>query len=191
MLANRRRVLAALGMAAASGTIAWWKRATLGPWLLAGALADEAPGPLPDSTAETLRAVVVALLDPRVQTAHYIEFFAWRARHVPGSRALDVRFERWLDAAARRAGATAFRHAPPELQKSVLRPLSSGGQGTRLRRVALARDEQRFARHVVRETFRIFARTDAWRLAGYAAWPGMPRGVLHLHPPTPPTETRS
>jgi len=53
----------------------------------------------------------------------------------------------------------------------------------RLRRIAFARDEARFARHVVREVFRRFARTDAWVLAGYDAWPGTPRGLARRGAP--------
>ncbi|MFN8589022.1 MAG: hypothetical protein U0704_14620 [Candidatus Eisenbacteria bacterium] len=176
---SRRRFLtgSAFALVAAAGAAAW-KRSTLLPWLFSGALADAPRGPLADSTADVLRATVLALLDARVEPGHYVDCFRWRARHVRGARALYERFERHVDGAARAAGSPGFRSAPPALQRRIVAALAPARGWARARRIAFARDEARFARHVVREVFVRFAATDAWVLSGYDAWPGMPRAIV-------------
>jgi hypothetical protein len=133
-----------------------------------------------------MRSTVVALLDPRVETSHYLAAFRWRAMHVRGARAVYERWAHALDRDARRRGAPDFRRAPLALQRDVLARYQRTDRPERVRRVAFDRDEARFARHVIREIFRRFARTDAWVFAGYAAWPGMPRALARLGPDEPP-----
>lgn len=179
---DRRRFLVWLGLAGAAGAgLAWWRRRPIGRWLIGVSLAGERPGPLPDSTAATLRAATLALLHDRVEPTHYLEFFRWRAAHLPGARALYERFEATADRAARRLGHADFRDAPADARRRILGAMRPARGWTRVRRVLFSRDEARYAHHVVREIFRRFARTDAWVLAGYDAWPGMPRAVARLH----------
>jgi hypothetical protein len=151
--------------------------------MLGISLSGERPGPLRDSTAATLRAGVLALLHESVEPLHYLDTFRWRAEHVPGARALYERFERSVDRTARRLGLESFRAADATTRRAMLEPLLPARGWTRVRRALFARDEARWSRHVVREIFRRFARTDAWVLSGYDAWPGMPRAIARLAPP--------
>ncbi|MBI5711228.1 MAG: hypothetical protein HZC42_13150 [Candidatus Eisenbacteria bacterium] len=161
------------------------RRGALARWLFSASLSPARPGPLRDSTADVLRAAVLALLEGRVEPAHYMEAFRWRAAHVPGARALYQRFEAAVDRAARRAGQPGFRGAPRPRQQRILRSMMPARGLTRIRRALMARDEARYARHIVREVFRKFAATDAWILAGYDAWPGLPRAIAHPGPGAP------
>jgi len=178
MALTRRAMLAWLGAALTGGAAAvWWRRDWIVPWAVSAGLAPAPTGTLPDTTADVLRAAVTALLQGRVDPDPYVAFFHWRAEHVPGALALYRRFGVSVDRAARRSGAHGFRDAPAAVQRRILSGMGPAGGMRRLRRIAFARDEARFARHVVREVFRRFARTDAWVLAGYDAWPGTPRGL--------------
>ena len=47
----------------------------------------------------------------------------------------------------------------------------------------LRRGDLRYSQQIVREIFRIFSRTDAWRRTGYDAWPGIPGGFDRLGAP--------
>lgn len=182
----RRRFLAVLGAVAATGfAVAGWRRHSFGRWLLTAPLTGEAPGPLRASTAATLAAATRALLHERVEATHYVETFRWRAEHVRGARALYERFERAVDRAAARRGWDGFRAAPAAVRRAILATMLPARGWTRVRRALVARDEARWARHVVREIFRRFARTDAWVLSGYDAWPGMPRAIARLRPGGP------
>jgi hypothetical protein len=179
MIASRRRFLVLVGLSAAGGALLW-RRDAVTRWLNAATLPHAPEGPLRDSTAEILRLTVTALLDTAVEPAHYVEVFRWRAAHVPGARAVYERFERDVDRASRRAGFAGFRSASPGRRQRILRAMLPARGWTRVRRALLARDEARYARHIVREVFHRFARTDAWILAGYDAWPGMPRAIAGL-----------
>jgi hypothetical protein len=182
MMATRRRFLALLGLggvAAAAGVL-WTRRGSLQRWLLASPLPPTPPGPLRESTADTLRAAVLALLDERIEPVHYVDLFRWRAVHVPGARDLYERFEATVNRATRRAGDPGFRSASRARQQRILRSMVPARGWTRVRRVLFARDEARYAQYIVREVFRRFARTDGWVLAGYDAWPGMPRAIASL-----------
>jgi len=184
MSPTRRRFLAWMATAAvvAGAGVAWLKRDALRRTLLYAPLGDERPGPLRDSTAETLRATVYALLDDRVEPSHYVEFFRWRAGHLPGFRALYERFEARVDHEARRAGFAGFRSASPGARRAIVQQLMPASGRRRALRVLLARDDERFARHVVHEVFRCYSRTDAWTQAGYDAWPGTPRAIARMAP---------
>jgi hypothetical protein len=179
---TRRRFIAGLGVvaiAAAAGGL-WMRRAALRRWLFAPPLAGARPGPLRDSTADVLAATVLALLDGRVEAAHYVDLFRWRAEHVSGARRLYERFESTVDHAAWRQGHAGFRAAPRAAQRAILGAMMPESGRRRVMRALIARDEERFARYVVREVFRRFAWTDAWIIAGYDAWPGMPRAIATL-----------
>lgn len=181
MPVTRRKFLSSLALALGAGVlVSWWRRDTFLPWLVSGALSPAPPGPLRDSTADVLRVAVLALLDERVEPRHYVECFRWRAEHVPGALALYERFELAVDRAARRAGERSFRRAARATQRRIVDAMRPAGGARRARRILLDRDEARFARHIVREVFQRFAATDAWVLAGYDAWPGMPRAVARM-----------
>ncbi len=186
MVSGRRRALRWIGVSlVALGAVVWTRRRGLVPWLANAALADEPMRPLRAATAECLRAVVVALLDPRVETGHYLEFFRWRAEHVPGAAALYERFALALDREVQRRGAHRFASAPAALQRALVARYGVASGVERVRRTLFDRDAARVSRHVVRQVYRRFAATDAWVLAGYAAWPGMPRAVARLRPVEP------
>jgi hypothetical protein len=181
MRTSRRKFLGWMGLVLATGAAgAWWRFEPLRGWLVSAGLAPAPTGSLRDSTADTLRAAVLALLEERVDPRHYLDCFRWRARHVPGARALYERFEATVDRAARAGGASGFRSAGGAHQRRILEGMLPARGLRRIPRLLIARDEARFARHIVREIFRRFAVTDAWVLAGYDAWPGMPRAIGRL-----------
>ncbi len=182
MSPTRRRFLAWMATAAvvAGAGLGWSRRNALRRAVLYTPLGDEPPGPLRDSTAETLQATVLGLLDDRVEPLHYVDFFRWRAGRLPGYRALYERFEARVDRDARRAGFAGFRSASPGARRAILEALRPASDRRRALRVLFARDEERFARHIVREVFRCYARTAAWTQAGYAAWPGTPRAIARM-----------
>lgn len=181
-----RRTFLARTALVAGAFAAWGLSGERLRWLVSGALAPAPVGPLRESAAEVLRLTVVALLDDRVETGHYVARFRWRAEHVSGARALYERFERAMDRAARAAGETSFRAARPETRRRLLEAVRLEGGATRVRRTLLDRDALRFARWVTRDVFECFAATDAWVLAGYDAWPGMPRAIARVAKPAKP-----
>jgi len=181
MSTTRRRFLGWLGLAVAVGAVATvWRRDALRRWLLAVDPTPAPPGPLRDSTADTLRAAVLALLDERIEPDHYVDFFRWRAGRVSGARALYERFEVTVDRLARARGAGGFRGAERAEQRLILGDMLPVRGMKRVRRLLLDRDDERFARHIVREIFHRFARTDAWVIAGYDSWPGLPRAIARM-----------
>lgn len=173
--------LAGLVVLAAGGLAALWRgREAMRRWVVQTPLGGAPPGPLRDSTADTLLVAVRALLGDGVEPLHYVDFFRWRARHLAGHRRLYEAFEAAADRAARRLGHLGFRDCPREGQQRILRDMLPASGLERIRRGLMARDEARFGQYVVREIFRVFARTDAWVLTGYEAWPGMPRAEAYL-----------
>ncbi len=180
MAATRRRFLGVLGLTAVAAGVAWVRRDPLARWLFTAPLPWAPPGRLRDSTSDVLRTTVLALLEDRVEPAPYVAAFAWQAEHVAGARATFERFEAAVDRAARGAGATGFRFATRAQQRRILRGMMPARGVDRVRRALFARDEDRYARHVVRRVFQRFARTDAYVMAGYGAWPGMPRALARL-----------
>ena len=160
--------------------VALTRRTAILRWFVSAPLGDERPGRVGDAASATLDATVLALLDARVERTHYADFFRWRAANVPGMRALFERYAVRLDADAHRHGARSFVAAPRETQRGILTRYRRARGSERVVRSVFARDEQRFARYIVRETYRIFSRTDAWVLSGYSGWPGMPRAIASL-----------
>ncbi len=183
MKLGRRSFLAWLAGATLLGAVAFAARGELRRRLDPAFLAGGRTGRLRPAVERVLRATVFALLDESVDAGHYLEVFRWRAGHVPGALALYRRFAARMDRVARAAGHPSFAAAPlAERARWLERYRGSGGR-VRLRRALFARDDERFARHVVRPVFRRFARTDAWLRAGYDAWPGMPRRLVSIAPP--------
>jgi hypothetical protein len=178
---TRRRFLFWVAATVLAGTgLAFYRRTAILRWFVATPLGHESTGRIGDAATATLAATVVALLDERVERTHYAEFFRWRAANVTGMRALYEHFAVRLDAGARQHGASSFVAAPREVQRHILAGFRLARGKERAVRSVFARDDQRFARYVVRDVFRVFSRTDAWVLCGYAAWPGMPRAIASL-----------
>jgi hypothetical protein len=147
----------------------------LGPPVLYGA-------PTGTISAEGLRTLLAAtraiVLEP-IDAAHYAAFLRWRAEHLPGHYALYERFRGTLDSIARREEGLPFARCSLASQRRILRPAlevpfrqAPGGRPAR----GDERDWALYHRHIVRELLALFARTDAWILLGYEAWPGTPRG---------------
>lgn len=175
---RRRRFIALLAVVAAAGAVAAWsRRSAVARWLLRPTVSGGAPGPLGEPTVATLRAAVLALLEDRVAPGAYLDYFHWRARHLPGYRALYEGFAAFVDREARSAAGTAFHVAPPEIRRRILRRMLPP-RGWPLRLAALLdRERVRYGRLVLRDVFVRFGRTDAWVLSGYDAWPGEPRPI--------------
>lgn len=155
------------------------------------------PGPLSDETVRTLTAAATALVGSEIDAARYEEFFRWRAEAIPGHRALYERFAATLDRLARRAAGRDFAGSEPGMRLELLRPAfrvrTAHNRLDRLRIGVFHRSWVLFDHYIVRQIAVLFARTDAWRLAGYDAWPGTPRGLerYRMPPSSPPPAERS
>lgn len=175
----RRRFLAIIGVAAVASAAAMLLggRRALRHWLRPVSPAPLAPGDLEAPTVRTLMAAVHALLGEGIEPDHYEDFLRWRAAHVPGCRGLYAGFAATLDHATRQAGLRGFADAPPALQQRILRPMLPARGWARVWQRVAGPERARYARLVVRDIFHLFARTDAWVLTGFDAWPGQPRGL--------------
>jgi hypothetical protein len=176
---TRRRFLVTLALAAAAlaGGTAWSRRAALSRWLVSVPLDDTPPGPLDDATVQVLLATTQTLLGDGIEPGHYEEYFRWRAEHLRGHRSLYVQFAAALDRAARGLGHPDFVRCPPDAKARILdslRPVRGWRQASR---AIVSRSTARYATHIVRGIFQMFASTDAWILSGYDSWPGQPRGL--------------
>jgi hypothetical protein len=143
-------------------------------------LSGTATGAIGAETLGTLLAATRAVVLEPIEATHYAAFFRWRARHLPGHHALYERFRVTVDGIARREVGLAFSQCSPAAQRRILRPAieirakqAAGGWPSG----AGERDWLLYEWHIVREALALFARTDAWILLGYEAWPGTPRGL--------------
>jgi hypothetical protein len=140
-------------------------------------LEDTPTGSLEDRVLQTLMSTTKALAGLPVELAHYEDYFRWHAETVPGYKTL---YERFAATVERSAGCN-FSDCDIETQRKILASAfetrTSPGRLDRLRRGVLDRDWLLYDEYVVREILALFARTDAWILLGYDAWPGMPRGL--------------
>jgi hypothetical protein len=118
------------------------------------ALDKTAIGPLSGHAITTLLATTEAFLGSPVEKAHYEDFFRWHAETLPGYHALYERFAATVNQAARRAHGCDFAGCEVGMRQTILAPA--------------------FRAHRVESRI---AHTDAWRVAGYDAWPGIPRGL--------------
>lgn len=139
------------------------------------------PGPLNEEVAKTLLAAAEALTGAAIDRDHYERFFRWRAEHLPGHRALYERFTAIVHQAAKRSRGCAFAKCENAARLEILQPAfrvrAAEGRISRLRAGVLQREWVLFDIYIVREIVLLFARTDAWRLAGYESWPATPRGL--------------
>ena len=179
---TRRRFLTAAGLVTiglVAGAVGW-RRRELVEWLAHPALDASPAGPLGDRTEAALMAAAHALLDDRITDGIYLDFFRWRAQNLPGHRSLYERFRSAVDASAHRVGAKDFASAPVEDRRRILQAMSVERRWTRLTRGIVGRDDSRYSQHIVREIFRLFARTDAWVRTGYESFAGWPRSAEGL-----------
>ncbi len=153
------------------------------------ALHPRPAGPLRDETSRALLAATAALVGSDIDATRYEEFFRWRAETIPGHRALYEKFAATLNRQARRAGRRDFAESEQSLRLEVLRPAfrvrTAHNRLERLRIGMFHGSWVLFDLHIVRQIARLFARTDAWRLAGYESWPGTPRGLERYRMPLP------
>jgi len=187
MKLTRRRFLAGAVLAAIAAGAAWRRRGELLRALFASSPPPARPGALRESTLGVLRATVDTLLEGHAEPEPYLAQFRFRAETLPGYRAQYERFERSVDADARAHGRAGFRSAPPALRARILARRLPAAGWRRAARALFQRDDDRDARFVIRPIFRRFARTDAYLIAGYGAWPGQPRAIAH---PGAPGEKR-
>lgn len=189
MLSRRRflRVAGAVsGAALAAGAGTWWaaKRSAAGFYRRLVELPPAAEGPLADRELGALMATTHALVGTEIDDERYADFFRWHAENVPGYRGLYARCASTLDERARAAGRRAFADCDPLIQKKILgrahQVRDAINDNDRLKSLHLAifdKDWFLYERYVVREILTLFARTDAWILAGYGQPPGVPRGL--------------
>lgn len=155
-------------------------------WLKIPDLEKTPTGPLSDYALRTLLAATEALLAFPVSVDHYADFFRWHAENLNGYRTLYEGFAVTVSRSARHSFGRDFvecdRAARQQILSAVFRSRRLGLVGT-LRTAILDRNWQLFDYHIVRPVMRLFAHTDAWRLAGYEAWPATPRGLERYRQP--------
>jgi hypothetical protein len=149
---------------------------------------DGAPtGSINADGMRTLLAAARAIVLEPIDAAHYAAFLRWRAEHLPGHYALYERFRATVNGIARREEGLPFDQCAVASQRRILRPALEARSEQSARRRPPRGDERDWAlyqRHIVREVLTLFARTDAWILLGYEAWPGTARGFTrYLHAP--------
>jgi len=182
---QRRDFLKIAAVATGSAVICvTWPLRSLVWRLILPVLQEAPPGQLGQQTLQSLLAATEALIDYPVELNHYADFFRWRAEHLPGHKALYDRFATVVDGAARRLDGCAFVACNKGTRQRILtmafKVRHVQGRVSRLRVAILERDWLLFDQYVVRPTMSLFARTDVWRLVGYPAWPGTPRGLNYL-----------
>jgi hypothetical protein len=181
MRVSRRAVIrllaaAAAGVGAGGFGLAAVLRKLAGP----PALEEAPPQALSAETLAALLAATRAVANERIDAAHYAAFFRWRAEHLRGHAAL---YERFRLAADRLAGCE-FARCPVAAQQAIIQRAFRARAAAGTWRVRLLeRDWVLYDRYIVRDVLALFARTDAWVLLGYEAWPGTPRGLQRYQAP--------
>jgi hypothetical protein len=144
------------------------------------------PGPLSRGALEVLEAATGTLVDMSVDLARYSVFFTWRAANLPGYRDLYERFAAVLNDGARSATGRRFVECDVGTRRRLLQNVQLDSRGVHAAvRVVTDRQWLRFEQYIVRQVLELFARTDAWVLLGYEAWPGTPRGLSAYRQPPP------
>jgi len=128
-----------------------------------------------------LLAAAETLTEYPIDAARYADFFRWRSEHLPGHRALYERFAATVNSAAVQARGCEFAACEPATRRTILAARfevrAMRGRLDRLRVSVREHDWPLFDVHIIRPITLLFASTDAWRIAGYGAWPGTPRGL--------------
>jgi hypothetical protein len=185
MSLTRRGLFRVLAAAAGAGGAVYVARP--GPvrsWvhrLVVPSLADAPVGPINPQALNALLAAAETLIEYPIDTARYADFFRWRAEHLRGHRALYERFAATVNHAAAQARGCEFAACEPAARRKILAARfevrAARGRVARLRVSVREHDWPLFDAYIVRPTTLLFASTDAWRVAGYGAWPGTPRGL--------------
>jgi hypothetical protein len=186
---TRRRFLKVMGagsLGAAAlvlGVLQFPYRAAREWWL--GLDTGVAPGELGNLHLRILLSVTETITHSQIGRTHYEEFFRWRALTLPGHKALYERLTSMLDAEAREHGRKSFLDCVEAERDQILEHLDKVRRNRMQRMVTLAadRDWLLLDEHVVQPVLELFARTDAWLLLGYPAWPGVARGFEFLEHP--------
>jgi hypothetical protein len=181
----RRRGLVILALAAGDAALGYaaytWPLKAAYRWIARPALRESPTGPLSEATAGALLAATEALIPPPFEAQHYMDFFHWRAAHLHGHRELYTRFAAAVERRARKFFGAGFDACDRADRRRILADAfqvrAASGRVALLRRGLFARDWVLFDAHIIRPMIVLFARTDAWRQAGYASWPGLPRGL--------------
>jgi len=142
-------------------------------------LANTSSGPLDSHSLKTLMAAVDAILNERLETGHYESYFRWYAQNVPGYKVLYDSFTANLNSLSRQYGQLSFPDSDAALKQRVLEETCQF-RPSKLERLwagLLERDRLRFDKYIILPILELFAATDAWILAGYESWPGIPRGL--------------
>ena len=130
-------------------------------------------------------AVTEFVTDSRIERTHYEEFFRWHARTLPGYKTLYGQLSGLVDRESTERGCLSFAECTPADRNEIFRRLDAM-RHSRFRRmitVAVDREWLLLEAYVVQPVLHLFARTDAWVLLGYPAWPGIARGFeFHLQP---------
>lgn len=179
---SRRRFLKFLAVGAASTTLGYilvrHSRPTLKRQLTdPGLPEDTLTGLLDTQTLQVLMATTEALINIRIETTHYENFFRWRSENVRGYKTLYEQFALTV----RTIAGCNFAECDIATRRRILerafqvRNLTS--RWDTVRTGILERDWLRFDKYIVHEIFALFVRTDAWIVLGYESWPGTPRGL--------------
>jgi hypothetical protein len=203
---SRRRFLkvlaAATGGALALGGAAWSyardRAATL--YRRLAELPKEGPrGALTDHEVESLLAVTTAIVGTaaaKIDAHRYEDFFRWHAENAAGYRQLYERFVKAIDREAMDMGEATFVASGADVRGRALckaaevrEIINRGDRAAGFWMALFDRDWLLFERYVIREILTLFARTDAWIIAGYGPHPGVPRGLdTYKKPPEEPPE---
>ena len=180
---SRRALIGLLSVGAAgitAGALRWRSGLHAPPRPIWPPSLDDAPtAAVSADGSRTLLAAVRAIILEPIDAAHYATFLNWRAEHLPGYHALYERFRATVDGVARREEGLPFAQCAVASQRRILRPALDVSPEQRPRNLPPRGDERDWALYhlyIVREVLALFARTDAWILLGYEAWPGTPRG---------------
>ena len=133
---------------------------------------------LSEQCERTLVSVVETFLGVPVETAHYLEFFRWRAEHVPGHGIFYERIAARLDGMAHDRAGCRFAECDGDVRRAVIAPVHRLRDGTsRLRLMVFGREWVLLEHYIAAPVFELFVHTDAWIQAGYESWPGQPTGL--------------
>lgn len=128
------------------------------------AMAKPAGETLDENTLSVLLVTARTITALPVLYGPYADYYAYQAEKRPGR--MDI-YKAFATAVRRDMGRTASDFAAlAESERSAL-----------IRRIRQSAAGWAFETAIFRETLALFAKTDAWLLLGYDAWPGQARGL--------------
>ena len=150
---------------------------------------DDTPtGSINEGTLNTLLAATQSFVGYPIENDHYADFFRWHAETLRGYKTLYERFAAVVNRSARESRGCDFVSCSSAARRQLLEPAFSvhrvHGRLALTRIGLLERDWRLFELYIFRPIATLFASTDTWRLVGYDAWPGTPRGLeRYTRPP--------